>query len=160
MRDVAFKYNIMRHSATQESPCTIWHGRQARMTCIYTFGQIGTAPIHAHETKLQGRSDPARYMYPMSETQIMTITIRNLRYRFIQRSTSNPAPDNRTPLTRQAMRSKRSPHTQKPATESTSSPANTNRPAQLNPQHQPHDTPRQQGRTPTRHHGKPHTITT
>ena len=84
VRDVAFKYNIMRHSATQQSPWTLWHGRQAHMTCIFTFGQIGTAPVHAHKTKLQGQSEPARYMYPISETHVMTRTIRNSRYRIIR----------------------------------------------------------------------------
>ena len=54
------------------------------MTCIFAFGQIGTAPIHAPKTKLQGRSEPSRHMHPISETHIMTITIRNPRYRVIR----------------------------------------------------------------------------
>ena len=36
LRDVAFKYNIMRHSATKERPRTLWHGRRPRMTRIYS----------------------------------------------------------------------------------------------------------------------------
>ena len=84
MRDVAFKYNIVRHSATKESPWTLWHGRRVLMTRIFAFGQIDTAPIHAPRTKLQGRSEPARYMYPISETHIMTMKIRNPRYRVIR----------------------------------------------------------------------------
>ena len=63
IRDAAYKYNILPHSATRQAPYTQWHDLPAKPKQLLIFGQLGTVPIYAHKKKLESRSRPARYMF-------------------------------------------------------------------------------------------------
>ena len=81
VRDAAFKYNIMPHSATAVAECglmlyaivcmadvpghppyTQWHVQPLKTCRLLTFGEIGTLPL-LRPKKLDPRGTPVRYMY-------------------------------------------------------------------------------------------------
>ena len=80
LRDAAFKYKIMFHSATGTSPHHLWYGTTPDISALFTFGQLGTAPNYAPKSKLAARADPVRYMYAHSLTDITVFNLRTSRY--------------------------------------------------------------------------------
>ena len=81
LRDVIFRYNISIHNKTGTSPYVLWHGEHPHMVKLFIFGQLGTIPVyHTKKKKLEPRADPARYMYPISPTQITVFNLRSQSY--------------------------------------------------------------------------------
>lgn len=71
VRDVAFKYNLTYHTATQHSPYQLWHQQTPPPIPLFPFGQLGHIPDYSPKKKLQHRAHPARYLYGISLTHIM-----------------------------------------------------------------------------------------
>ena len=63
IRDAAYKYNILPHSATHQAPYTLWHDQPAKPKQLLIFGQLWTVPVYAHKKKLESRSRLVRYMF-------------------------------------------------------------------------------------------------
>ena len=58
----------------------MWYGTIPHITTLFTFGQLGTAPVYAPKTKLAARADPVRYMYANDLSNITVFNLKTLRY--------------------------------------------------------------------------------
>ena len=70
IRDAAYKYNILPHSATHQAPYTLWHDQLAKPKQLLIFAQLGTVPIYTHKKKLESRSRPVRYIFASNPRSI------------------------------------------------------------------------------------------
>ena len=84
IRDFAFNYNIMTHSALDISPHRLWNGAPTQRTGLFTFGQLGIIPIYGLKIKIFPRADPARYMFAQTLTEIIVFNLRTLHYQRLQ----------------------------------------------------------------------------
>ena len=98
-RDTIFKYNLMHHATINTSPYQLWYNAKPILNRIFTFGQLGTIPIYAPKKKLEPRADPARYMYAVSLTHVMTLNLRTGSYQPVRAVDFHPYHKHTDPTT-------------------------------------------------------------
>ena len=84
VHDAAYKYNFLKHRSTGHSPHELWYKTKLNPTPLFTFGQLGTVPIHAPKSKIQAISMPVRYSFRISDTLNRVRHVRNRTYHTVR----------------------------------------------------------------------------